>query len=242
MTHLAVSDVDGQRYRYAERLSRGGPGLAGAATDRYRVWNEDWTASLDERGRHVLRALERKGRRRSRARAGQAARRQRPGRHQPEGRTGGQRVSLLLADANADHGRHHHRRPTRRRQRRELDGSRIRHHVSRTRAAGLGLAVDSARRRPGADAVPTPARRRQPRSAIERHARRAGRTRDASEPVRLHPDRRQQNLPGAQRRRVPARLDGRASRRSSWSSRSRPRSRIRNCRSSDRAASPTGKG
>ena len=65
MTHLAVSDVAGQRYRYAERLSRSGPGLAGAAIDRYRVWNEDWTASLDQQGRHVSSAGEREGRRRS---------------------------------------------------------------------------------------------------------------------------------------------------------------------------------
>jgi predicted secreted hydrolase len=56
MTHLAVSDPDGRRYRFDERLSRGGPGLAGAATDRYRVWTDDWTASLDERGRHVVSA------------------------------------------------------------------------------------------------------------------------------------------------------------------------------------------
>jgi predicted secreted hydrolase len=56
MTHLAVSDPGGRRYRYSEKLTRGGPGLAGAATDRYRVWNEDWTASLDGSGRHVLRA------------------------------------------------------------------------------------------------------------------------------------------------------------------------------------------
>jgi len=46
MTHLAVSDAKGQRYRYAEKLSRGGPGLAGAAADRYHVWNDDWTAEL----------------------------------------------------------------------------------------------------------------------------------------------------------------------------------------------------
>ena len=45
MTHLAISDPSGRRYRYAEKLSRGGPGLAGAATDRYRVWNDDWTAT-----------------------------------------------------------------------------------------------------------------------------------------------------------------------------------------------------
>lgn len=56
MTHLAVSDPSGRRYRYGERLSRGGPGLAGADVDRYRVWNDDWIASLDAQGRHLLRA------------------------------------------------------------------------------------------------------------------------------------------------------------------------------------------
>jgi predicted secreted hydrolase len=59
MTHLAVSDPEGRRYRFDERLSRGGPGLAGAATDRYRVWNEDWTAALDADGRHAIRAVSR---------------------------------------------------------------------------------------------------------------------------------------------------------------------------------------
>ena len=46
MTHLAVSDPSGRRYRYSEKLSRGGPGLAGASADRYYVWNDDWSASL----------------------------------------------------------------------------------------------------------------------------------------------------------------------------------------------------
>jgi predicted secreted hydrolase len=46
MTHLAVSDAKGQKYRYAEKLSRGGPGLAGADTSRYHVWNDDWEAGL----------------------------------------------------------------------------------------------------------------------------------------------------------------------------------------------------
>ena len=55
MTHLAVSDAKGQRYRYAEKLSRGGPGLAGALADRYYAWNDGWTATLDN-GRHKLRA------------------------------------------------------------------------------------------------------------------------------------------------------------------------------------------
>lgn len=57
MTHLAVSDPAGERYRYAERLNRAGPGLAGADHTRYHVWNDDWQASLDERGRHVIRAV-----------------------------------------------------------------------------------------------------------------------------------------------------------------------------------------
>lgn len=57
MTHLAISDPSGRRYRYAEKLSRGGPGLAGAETDRYRVWNDDWTAQGS--GRHLLKAADR---------------------------------------------------------------------------------------------------------------------------------------------------------------------------------------
>ena len=55
MTHLAISDAKGQRYRYAEKLSRGGPGLAGAETGRYRVWNDDWSAELIG-NQHQLRA------------------------------------------------------------------------------------------------------------------------------------------------------------------------------------------
>jgi predicted secreted hydrolase len=57
MTHLAISDAKGQRYRYAEKLSRGGPGLAGARTDRYHAWNEDWSAELNPEGKHMLRAV-----------------------------------------------------------------------------------------------------------------------------------------------------------------------------------------
>ncbi|MCC7010126.1 MAG: carotenoid 1,2-hydratase [Acidobacteria bacterium] len=56
MAHLAVSDVDGKQYRFADRMNRTGPGWAGAATDRYRVWNEDWQATLDPDGTHRLTA------------------------------------------------------------------------------------------------------------------------------------------------------------------------------------------
>ena len=66
MTHLAVSDAQGRKYRYAEKLSRGGPGLAGAETDRYYVWNDNWSAGLvgsrepgaDERSQHKLTAMD----------------------------------------------------------------------------------------------------------------------------------------------------------------------------------------
>lgn len=53
MTHLAVSDPAGKRYRYAEKLSRGGPGLAGAKTDTYHAWNDDWFARVREQGSWV---------------------------------------------------------------------------------------------------------------------------------------------------------------------------------------------
>lgn len=55
MTHVAVSDLSGGRYRFDERLLRGGPGIAGARSDRYEVWNDDWNATRDGAGRHLLR-------------------------------------------------------------------------------------------------------------------------------------------------------------------------------------------
>ena len=59
MTHLAVTDIDGSVFRFAERVNRAGVGWAGASTDAYRVWNEDWEGRLDpSTGRHVLRAAE----------------------------------------------------------------------------------------------------------------------------------------------------------------------------------------
>jgi predicted secreted hydrolase len=58
MTHVAVSDPAGRRYRFAERLNRAGPGIAGAAADRYHVWNDDWTAERRDDGRHVIRLVE----------------------------------------------------------------------------------------------------------------------------------------------------------------------------------------
>ena len=56
MTHLALTDVGGRRFRFVDRLNRAGPGWAGAATDAYRVWNEQWRAALEPGGVHRLAA------------------------------------------------------------------------------------------------------------------------------------------------------------------------------------------
>lgn len=43
LAHFTVSDIADERFLHAQRLSRGGAGLAGATVDpRYRVWLEDW--------------------------------------------------------------------------------------------------------------------------------------------------------------------------------------------------------
>jgi predicted secreted hydrolase len=55
MAHFAVADVAGGRHRAAEKLSRPAPGWAGARTDRYHVWIDDWSVRL-EGGRHRLTA------------------------------------------------------------------------------------------------------------------------------------------------------------------------------------------
>lgn len=49
MAHLAITDVHDDRFRYRERVSRTGPGIAGAiaatAKRRFRVWLHDWSAA-----------------------------------------------------------------------------------------------------------------------------------------------------------------------------------------------------
>ena len=56
MAHLAVTDVNGRRHHFTDRMNRTGPGWAGAATDTYRVWNEDWEVTLEAGSLHRLRA------------------------------------------------------------------------------------------------------------------------------------------------------------------------------------------
>ncbi len=53
MAHFALSDKQGKKFRVAERANRGYGGKAGAATDRYLVWNEDWKVEAEGAG-HAL--------------------------------------------------------------------------------------------------------------------------------------------------------------------------------------------
>jgi predicted secreted hydrolase len=44
MAHLALSDIDGQRFFHTERLNRAGAGVAGSDVVQARVWNGNWQA------------------------------------------------------------------------------------------------------------------------------------------------------------------------------------------------------
>lgn len=58
LAHLALSDHDQARFRYAEKISRAGIGKAGAETGRLRVWIDRWSAEAlpSVQDRHHLRA------------------------------------------------------------------------------------------------------------------------------------------------------------------------------------------
>ena len=48
LAHLALTDIDGQRFHYYKRLNRSGPGVAGASAAQSRVWNGNWEAKWDQ--------------------------------------------------------------------------------------------------------------------------------------------------------------------------------------------------
>ena len=47
MAHFALSDLGAKRFTFRERINRGMSGKAGAATERFHVWNEDWKVQGD---------------------------------------------------------------------------------------------------------------------------------------------------------------------------------------------------
>jgi predicted secreted hydrolase len=58
MAHFAISDVTNQKFVFRERINRGYDHKAGAATDRYLVWNEDWKVGGDD-ANHVIQISDR---------------------------------------------------------------------------------------------------------------------------------------------------------------------------------------
>ena len=49
MAHFALSDIAAKKFTFRERINRGYDDKAGAATDRYLVWNENWKVEGDEK-------------------------------------------------------------------------------------------------------------------------------------------------------------------------------------------------
>ncbi len=48
LAHMAVTDIDGGRFRYFKRLNRAGPGIAGVSFDQGRIWNGNWQVRWDK--------------------------------------------------------------------------------------------------------------------------------------------------------------------------------------------------
>jgi len=47
MAHLALTDIDGGRFRYYQRTNRAGPGIAGVSFEQARIWNGNWQSKWD---------------------------------------------------------------------------------------------------------------------------------------------------------------------------------------------------
>ena len=55
--HMALTDVEGEKFHYFERINRKGIGNAGADSERLMVWNEDWSLEGKD-NEHLLEAVE----------------------------------------------------------------------------------------------------------------------------------------------------------------------------------------
>ncbi len=54
LAHFALSNISEKKFTYRERTNRGYGGKAGAATDRFLVWNEDWKVEGDEKNHRIF--------------------------------------------------------------------------------------------------------------------------------------------------------------------------------------------
>ena len=55
--HMTVSDIQNKKFHFFERINRKGIKNAGAATDRFMIWNSDWNLSAEE-NMQKIKALE----------------------------------------------------------------------------------------------------------------------------------------------------------------------------------------
>lgn len=53
LAHLALSDLDGERFYHQERTNRAGPGIAGASQKAERIWNGNWSVEWKEGGQEL---------------------------------------------------------------------------------------------------------------------------------------------------------------------------------------------
>src|SRR5271166_94159 len=53
LAHLALSDIDGQRFYHTERLNRAGPGIAGVDLEKQKVWNGNWQVQWNDGQQHL---------------------------------------------------------------------------------------------------------------------------------------------------------------------------------------------
>ncbi len=103
MAHFALSDIAAKKIFFRERINRGYGDRAGALTDRYLVWNEDWKVEGDRKeasdsgqgSRHSTPAI---------ADIAQAPGLAWPERTQPKRRGRRTGILLLFLDAHADRG------------------------------------------------------------------------------------------------------------------------------------------
>ena len=139
MAHFALSDMAAKKFTFRERINRGYETKAGAATDRYLVWNEDWKVEGDEKVHHRFKSM-------TAARSSDLslkslkppvlARRERLKSERRGRRTS---VLLLFVDAHANRRRVDHRRQEGKSPRPELDGPRVRQQSTARRSGRLGL-------------------------------------------------------------------------------------------------------
>ncbi len=159
MAHFALSDIGAKKFTFRERIKRGYGDTAGAATDRFRVWNEDWKVEGDEK-HHVIHVNDRGTQLRLGLRSLKA-----PVLHGQNGLSqkgeGEGRASYYYSLTRMQtEGELTDRRQKRKSPRPHLDGPRVRQQSAARRSSRLGLVQHSARQSKRTDALSDAPKRR----------------------------------------------------------------------------------